>query len=457
MRTLYTRIVLTLILIALVSSILALVLSNVYLGKIREDSEIKILNIGNEIRMLYEQMPDVALDDYLSHIANMGFQIYLVDDQWKDSFYGAPFKNQKIEQEQIRRVLEGETYHGIMQERHLLLINGFFENSISNSIGLPLLVKGRTYALFVRPDLVQQIGEVRILLALLLGYSFLFSIVLIVVLSQYIVKPVKKLTEATHKIVSGDYNIVMDVSRQDEIGNLARDFTKMAHSLKQLDEMRQEFVANVSHEIQSPLTSIQGFAGSILDGEATPEEVEQYLRIIEQESRRLSSLSKQLLTLATLDKEEIVLKLSAFRLDEQIRQILIVSEWQWTEKQLLVELDLPEVVITADPQLLYRVWLNLITNSIKFSRSGATIGIKIRVKHDVIVEISDTGIGIPKSELPHIFERFYKVDKARDRTRSGSGLGLSIVQKIIGLHQGSIDVQSEMGIGTTMTVRLPHL
>ncbi|MCI1696289.1 sensor histidine kinase [Aneurinibacillus aneurinilyticus] len=458
MKTLYIRIVITFILISIISSILALAFSNVYyFEKLRGYNEQKILKIGKEIRALYEQMPNLDLDNYLSHIANMGFQIYAVNSQLQGTFYGDPFKHQQFEKENIRRVLEGETYHGVLEEHHLLMATGFFENSIRNSVGLPVKVNGQTYALFIRPNLEQQIGEVRILLAVLLGLTFLFSLVLIVILTRYIVKPLKKLTEATNKIVSGDYDIEMDISRQDEIGNLSRHFTHMAHSLKQLDDMRQEFVANVSHEIQSPLTSIQGFAQAISNKEVTPEEEEQYLQIIEEESRRLSSLSKQLLTLAALDKEVGAMKRVAFRLDEQIRQVLIVTEWQWTEKQLSVELSLSDIVINADPQLLYQVWLNLVTNSIKFSHSGGVIRIEAFVEQDIIVKISDTGIGIPESELPHIFERFYKADKARNRSRSGSGLGLSIAKKIIALHDGSIEVQSEFGKGTIFTVRLPRL
>ena len=285
----------------------------------------------------------------------------------------------------------------------------------------------------------------------------LFRSVLIVVLTRYIVKPVKQLTAATNKIVGGDYDIEMDVSRQDEIGNLARHFALMAQSLKRLDDMRQEFVANVSHEIQSPLTSIHGFAQSILDKEATPEEQERYIRIISEESSRLSALSKQLLTLAALDKEAGVLKRTSYRLDEQLRNSLIVMEWQWMEKGLSVEPDLPEIVIHADPQLLVQVWLNLITNSIKFSRPGGTISITIAVERDIAVTIKDSGIGIPDSDLPHIFDRFYKADKARNRTHSGSGLGLAIAKKIVELHGGTIAVRSKSGEGTEFTVHLPHL
>ncbi|NOU97023.1 HAMP domain-containing protein [Paenibacillus sp. LMG 31456] len=458
MKTLYFRIVITFVLIAMVSSVFALLVSNLYyLGRSDGNNEQKVMNIAREIRALYEQTPELDMNEYMSHIANMGFQIYLVNDQLEGTFYGGPFKHKQIDPESIRRVLEGETYHGIWEEHRLRLVTSFFENSIQNSIGLPLRVKGEAYALFVRPNLEQQIGEVRRLLAVILGYTFVCSLVLIVIFTRYIVKPVEKLTEATNKIVGGDYNIAMDLSRQDEIGNLARHFSTMALSLKQLDDMRQEFVANVSHEIQSPLTSIQGFTQAILNKEVTSEEEERYLHIIESESRRLSSLSKQLLTLAALDKEASVLKRTAIRLDEQIRQILILTEWQWTEKQLLLEIELPEIVISADPQLLYQVWLNLITNSIKFSRTGGTIQIEISVEQDLVVTIRDTGIGIPDSELPHIFERFYKADKARNRTLSGSGLGLSIAYKIIKLHQGNIEVQSEWGKGTTFWVRLPYL
>jgi signal transduction histidine kinase len=136
---------------------------------------------------------------------------------------------------------------------------------------------------------------------------------------------------------------------------------------------------------------------------------------------------------------------------------LIVTEWQWMEKGLSVEPDLPEIVIHADPQLLVQVWLNLITNSIKFSRPGGTISISMAVERDITVMIKDTGIGIPESDLPHIFDRFYKADKARNRTHSGSGLGLAIAKKIVELHGGTITVRSESGKGTEFTVHLPHL
>lgn len=455
MRTLYFRIVFIFMLISFASMVLALLLTNIYYAEnVREYNEQKIINIGEEIQTLYKKTNDLELGEYLTHIGNIGFQIYVVDNELNGTFYGTPFRHQEIDSQYVREVLNGGIYNGIMEESHLLAVFSLFESSIQNSIGLPLTVKDKPYAMFIRPNLEQQFGEVRIIVAVLFGLIFVLSILFIIIATRYIVKPVKNLTAATNKIVNGDYNIKMDISRRDELGNLARHFTQMASSIKQLDEMRQEFVANVSHEFQSPLTSIQGFSQAILDKKTTPEEEERYLQIIEKESRRLSVLSKQLLTLAALDKEETVMNFTTFRLDEQIRQVLIATEWQWTEKQLLLEPELPEVTVKADAGLLYQVWHNLITNSIKFSRNGDTIRIRISVDQSITVTISDTGIGIPEDELLHIFDRFHKVDAARSRTNAGSGLGLSIVKKVIDMHSGTIDIKSRLGEGTTVIVRL---
>ncbi|RKN84235.1 sensor histidine kinase [Paenibacillus ginsengarvi] len=458
MRTLYFRIVLTFIGIAVASAILGLLVTNVYyLTKLRDFNDQKMIHIATEFKRLYEQTPGADANAYLSGVAEMGFQIYVVNGSENGVSYGAPFKHRKIDDASIRAVLNGGIYNGMMQERHLLTVTGFFENSIRNSVGLPVRVQGETQAWFIRPNLEQQIGEVRVLVAVLLSATFLFSLVFIVILSRYIVRPVKQLTEATNRIVGGQYDIELDVTRKDEIGNLARHFTHMAQALKRLDAMRQEFVANVSHEIQSPLTSIRGFAQSILDRQASPEEQERYLRIIADESTRLSSLSKQLLTLAALDKETGEVKRASYRLDEQIRQVLIVTEWEWSEKQLFIEPELPEIVISGDADLLYQVWFNLITNSIKFCKPGDCIAVSITSDDGIVVTVRDTGPGISAEELPHIFDRFYKADKSRSRTKAGSGLGLAIVRKIVELHGGTIEASSAPGKDTIFTVKLPQL
>ncbi|MCM3080469.1 sensor histidine kinase [Brevibacillus invocatus] len=456
MKSLYVRLVLTFIAIVIVSGTLGFLLANAYYQRnLKAYNEQKITRIGQEIISLYQQRSALDLPSFLSHVANLNFQLYMVDDQRTTTTFGTPFRDQDLSPDVVQRVLDGEIYRGITEERHGLFVTGFFENSLKNSIGLPFEEKGKRYALFVRPNIEQQFGEVHILFAFLLAAMLVISVVLILVFTRYLVKPLKTLTQATKKLAEGEYEIQLDILRRDEIGNLAANFAQMTQSLKQLDDMRQEFVSNVSHEIQSPLTSIQGFSQAIRSGEVSAEQQEAYLKIIEEESRRLSSLSKQLLTLASLDKETSLYEPSVYRLDEQLRQVLLMLEMQWQDKRLHIDLELPETSIFADKLLLNQVWMNLITNSIKFTPPEGTIRIGIRKDERIVVTIEDTGTGISESELPHVFDRFYKGDKSRNRSLVGSGLGLAIVKKIVHMADGRMEIHSEPGRGTVMTVRLP--
>ncbi|MCC3376823.1 cell wall metabolism sensor histidine kinase WalK [Cohnella sp. REN36] len=460
MKTLYFRIVVTFVLVALASGIVGLLLTSVYYEfLVRPDNERKVAAVAENVQALYEQRPVSDLDGYLSRVAALGLQIYAVFPDGRHRTYGSPFKRGQLTAEQVQAVLSGGSYRGMAEENRKLELLAYFENSVRNTVGVPIRTPAGPAALFIRPDLAQQTGEVRVIVAVLLGGTFVVSLLLIAVLSRYIVRPVKALTRATRRIVEGDYEIRLSVGRRDEIGDLAQHFSRMAEAIRQLDERRQAFVANVSHEIQSPLTSIQGFARAVREGEGTPEERDRYLAVIEEESGRLSALGKQLLTLAFLDKDGADLDKTTFRLDEQIRQALILLEWQWSEKSLALELVLPDTEISGDRSLLYEVWLNLIANSIKFSNPEGTIAVRIAdgPKGSVAVEIADTGVGIPAAELPYIFERFHKADPSRDRSASGSGLGLSIAHKIVALHGGDILVRSEPGRGTAFTVTLPRL
>ncbi|MCU6707730.1 HAMP domain-containing histidine kinase [Paenibacillus sp. J5C_2022] len=457
MKTLYVRIVASFIGITLISGLAALFITDYYYEyRLQDDNRERVLPIALEVQSFFQSAPAIGLDAYMEHVASLGYQIYLADNKLDVHTYGDPFKHDGIAQATVRQVLNGEAYYG-SKSSHVLKIMGYFENSSRNTIGLPLQDDGETYAMFIRPNLQQQIGEVRVLLGLLLSYAFVLILAFIVILTRTIVKPLQAMKKATNKIVGGSYKVTLDVKRQDEIGDLARHFSHMAGALERLDEMRQEFVANVSHEFQTPVTSIHGFADAILRGEVTPEEQKQYLDIIHEESARLSSLSKQLLTLASLDKDTPVMKPSSFRLDEQIRHILIVLEWQWARKRLELELDLPATTITADESLLHHVWTNVIANAIKFSREDGSLAIAISEEaRGVRVVVSDTGIGIPSHALPHIFDRFYKADKARSRRDGGSGLGLAICRKIVQLHGGTIQASSEEGKGTSIALWLPR-
>ncbi|WP_066069177.1 sensor histidine kinase [Neobacillus soli] len=266
----------------------------------------------------------------------------------------------------------------------------------------------------------------------------------------------QEIIDALRRIARGDFNIQLEtLRREDPFTTLIDHINHMAKQLKQMEDMRQEFISNVSHEIQSPLTSIMGFARALQYDQLTHEERSHYLSIIETESKRLSKLSENLLKLTSLESEHHPFERKSYRLDQQIRNIILACEPHWIEKEMNMDVLLDKVTIVADEDLMSQVWTNLLHNSIKFTPIQGRIRIKLeQVDGKAIVKVSDTGIGISKKDQVHIFERFYKADKARDRSRGGSGLGLSIVKKIVEMHEGTIFVESEEEKGTVFTVTL---
>ncbi|TQR44650.1 ATPase [Paenibacillus popilliae] len=230
----------------------------------------------------------------------------------------------------------------------------------------------------------------------------------------------------------------------------------MADSLGEMEQMRQEFISNVSHEIQSPLTSIRGFARALQSEELSEEERLNYLQIIEMETMRLSKLSENLLKLTSLESEHHPMEMKRYRLDQQLRNIALISEPQWLGKRIELDLNVDKMEITADEEMLSQVWMNLVHNAIKFTPEGGAIHIEARMSNGTVeVCITDSGIGIDEEHIPHLFERFFKADVSRNRTIAGNGLGLSIVQKIVQLHSGDIQVSSRKGEGSTFCVKLP--
>jgi two-component system, OmpR family, phosphate regulon sensor histidine kinase PhoR len=265
---------------------------------------------------------------------------------------------------------------------------------------------------------------------------------------------------ALERIAQGDFSIrIEDTFGRHEgnlFGELVNSVNNMAQELNEMEKMRQEFISNVSHEIQSPLTSIRGFAEALKSETLSPEERQHYLSVIENESRRLSRITENLLRLAALEADHVKFAPQAYRLDKQIRSLILACEPQWMEKGLDLDASLAEVTITADEDLLSQVWINLIHNGIKFTPPGGKLCVALHPQGEAVeFTIADTGIGISPEDLEHIFERFYKADRSRTRSQEGSGLGLSIAKKIVDLHSGTIRAESQAGVGTTFIVRLP--
>ena len=459
MKTLYLRIVITTVFVMIISSVFAFILSNVYYQYyLKPANDQKITQMAKEIQF-FNQTENNNVDPYLKSVGNLGYQLYVADANGNGTFYGKAFREKKLDAGVVQQVISGEVYHGIKNFPTTLFITGFFDNDLRNTIGVPIEEQGKNYALFIRPNLEVQFGEMRIFFALLLVLTVLLSILCVFVSTRYIVKPIIRLTDATKIISKGNYKVDLKVNRRDEIGKLASHFAQMTKNLEQLEEMRQEFVSNVSHEIQSPLAAIQGFSKTLQSKNISEKQKDEYLAIIEEEAKRMSQLSKHLLTLASLDKEDHQLDKSTFDIAEQIKQVLFMTEWSWQEKELAIELDLPSsAYIFGDQKLLYQVWTNLFTNAIKYTPVGGTVSIHVEALPELHhIKITDTGVGISKDDLPFIFNRFYKADKVRTRTEGSSGLGLSITKKIIDLHNGSIHVESELHKGTVFHIYLPRM
>lgn len=267
---------------------------------------------------------------------------------------------------------------------------------------------------------------------------------------------IRPFTDALEQIARGNYKVSVNLSEKHPYRALAENVNEMAKGLEQLEEMRQAFIADVSHEIQSPLTSINGFAQTLQSDVLSREDAIGYLKIIENESKRLSHLSDSLLKLASLDSEQHPFNPKRYRLDKQLRRVILSSEPQWTAKSIEMSMNLETTFWVADESLMDQVWLNLISNSIKFTPENGKIGIEIHaVEATISVSIKDNGIGMEQIEIERIFERFYKTDKSRDRKSEGNGLGLAIVSKIVEMHGGNINVHSEVNKGTEFIVTLP--
>ncbi|MGA2546471.1 MAG: HAMP domain-containing sensor histidine kinase [Rectinemataceae bacterium] len=278
------------------------------------------------------------------------------------------------------------------------------------------------------------------------------------------------LSDAIRRLATGDFDVSLSIPERgggpnNFLGKVADEINLLAQSLKKMEEMRQEFISTASHEIQSPLTSIAGFAKALRE-EGLPEEIRlRYLGIIEEESGRLSRLSEGLLRLTALESRELKPDLLPVALDEQIRRVIIAAEPQWTTKDIELDLELDILEAEIDEGMLSRVWTNLFHNAVKFSARGGRISVSLGTKGGLageprlaVARFADEGQGIASEDLGLVFDRFFKADRSRSRADpgSGNGLGLAIAKKIVELHGGSIRAESAgIGKGSAFTVELP--
>ena len=300
-------------------------------------------------------------------------------------------------------------------------------------------------------DVIEIVRRTIILLVL---NSFLISAVIVRVTSKKMLIPIKKLSSAAKKVAKGDFSIKLETYREDEIGELTNNFNQMVTELGSLESLQKEFIDNVSHEIKTPISSIQGFTELLRDDSVSQEEKIEYLDVIEEESNRLLNLTTNMLKLSKLQNQNRITNKEQIDIAEQIRRAITLLEPKWKEKEISFNISLEEKYFYGDEDLIFQVWVNLIDNAIKFSKQYGKIDVNLKEKTDTLeIKIKDNGIGMSEEEIKRIFTRFYQIDKSH--SEKGSGLGLAIVKRIVELSNGKIDVKSKKDEGTTITVNLP--
>jgi signal transduction histidine kinase len=267
------------------------------------------------------------------------------------------------------------------------------------------------------------------------------------------------MNEAAREIAKGHFNKKVELRGADELGQLASSFNVMAQELEKQEQMRGSFVANVSHELKSPMTSIQGFAQGMVDGTIHADEHEKYLTIILDETRRLNKLIRELLDLSQFESGKFSLNVTRFDLNELIRRVVIRYLDRMEEKNIEPEIDFKQDYgyEMADSDRIEQVLVNLVDNAIKFTPDNGQIKIWTHMGQDkIMVSVSDSGCGIPQEDLPYIFDRFFKAHTPlRPGREAGSGLGLTISKEIIAAHGGVISARSNLGKGSTFTFTIP--
>lgn len=286
--------------------------------------------------------------------------------------------------------------------------------------------------------------------AVLSAVAIIVSIPLVTLLVRSVTQPISRMTEVVRDFAKGNFARRAQVKGHDELANLGLSFNTMADELNTLEEARRSFVANVSHELRSPLTSMRGFLEAMLDGTIPYEDRDGYLEIVLDENIRMTAMVNDLLDLARIESGQYKLNLSVFDINELIRRILITFMARIDAKHLICNVDIFDepIYVEADRTRITQVIHNLIDNAVKYSNAGGSLLLECRPeRHYVKVTVTNTGAGIPEEDLPHIFDRFYKAEKAHTPSGgSGTGLGLSIAKLIMDLHGQNLTVTSRKGV-----------
>lgn len=397
---------------------------------------------------------DSETAEILSHSLNQpGYHVYIVDETGKQIF--GPDTNQEspvipISDDILSQVQSGK-----------LLSKGGFENGeLRYTIATMLITSINEVE---QPIMVMVFNKLnheyqRVIWMILFTFfiAIVFAGIILWFMSKRITAPLREMSEIARHYAKGDFSKSVHYQLNDEIGQLAKSFTHMAHELNNLETMRRQYISNVSHELRSPLTSIKGFIIALMDGTIPPNKQEHYYRLMRDETERMIKLVNDTLNMNQLEEGHYKILRTNYNLTDQVKTIIHKLEPHCKEKQLEIRLHADQDYhVNADKERIEQVFVNLIRNAIQFSNMHSYIDITLtREEQDVKVMIQDYGIGIEEKHLDLIWRRFYKVDEARS-IKSGAGLGLAIVKSILDLHETEVNVYSKPGEGTIFSFKLP--
>ena len=318
------------------------------------------------------------------------------------------------------------------------------------SMGLQILIKSPVMAVWAIVKIVNKSWTLSAITAGFVAALLVMMVVIFVlayIVSGSLTRPLREMAKATEAFARGDFSVRVPVNERDEIGKLAMAFNNMADSLAQQETVRRSFIANVSHELKTPMTSIAGFIDGILDGTIPQEKERHYLTIVSDEVKRLSRMVRSMLNIAKIEAGEMKLKPTVFDVNEVVLSSIFTFEQMIEKKHLDIRgLEEGKVMVEADEGLINQVVYNLLENAVKFVNEGGYIEVSYTVEQKrTYIHIKNSGEGIPKEEISKVFDRFYKTDRSRSMDKTGVGLGLYIVRQIVNLHQGEVIVRSVEG------------
>lgn len=336
-------------------------------------------------------------------------------------------------------------------------------------VAIPLEGSSGSYIIYIidNKSTVQSLnGDLSHIILQAMAVGLLISVLMSLLLAKTLVTPIQDLTHAAERVADGDFDHKPENSAQDEIGVLTHTFNDMAGTLeatlddlKKSEQMRREFVANVSHELRTPITSVKSYSETLLeDPDMPPEMRRRFLSVILNESDRMSKIVQDLLTLSRFDAGSIEFEFTRFSFEKSVRDVYSAMriEAQKHKHEFTLEFLTPVPEIRGDRGRIEQVLINMVSNAIKYTKDGGKVKITAGAKDgQVWCSVRDNGIGIPKQDVDRVFDRFYRVDKARSRESGGTGLGLSIANEIVSRHNGTIQLESKAGRGTVITVTLP--